>query len=235
MKKAQKRPVLVELKNGDNYLGKLVVCDHLMNMRLEEVTHYNRDSIILPDDPKFIIDKRSRCPKAKFLPEVSIKGMFVKFIRMPDNVITDAVDWERAKGKGRGKPSGSGVLAPDEISEDMNVPSEFVGVLIGKQGQTINSIVEMSAARVEVTREESKAAVWRKVIFSGGKKEVNAAKRLVVSKLEEFCGKVRRRPYELERIDDDDKVKIPSAAPSPKAGSRQTSNVSTSKEKSDKK
>lgn len=221
--------MLVELKNGDNYAGKLVVCDHLMNMRLEEVTHYNRDSIILPDDPRFVIDNRSRCPKAKFLPEVSIKGMFVKFIRMPDSVITDAVDWERAKGKGRGKPSASGVLGPDEICCGMQVPSEFVGVLIGKQGATINSIVEMSAARVEVTREESKSAIWRKVIFSGGKQQVNDAKRLVVAKLEEFCGKVRRRPYELER-NDDDKVMIPSTDPSPKSSvnhaSRQTSTVS---------
>ena len=74
LKSAQRRRVLVEMKNGENYAGKLVICDHLMNMRLEDVQHYNRDSVVLPDDIKFATEGRSRTPKVNYLPEVNIKG-----------------------------------------------------------------------------------------------------------------------------------------------------------------
>eukprot|EP00274_Cyanoptyche_gloeocystis_P003392 CAMPEP_0196664560 /NCGR_PEP_ID=MMETSP1086-20130531/57602_1 /TAXON_ID=77921 /ORGANISM="Cyanoptyche gloeocystis , Strain SAG4.97" /LENGTH=154 /DNA_ID=CAMNT_0042000933 /DNA_START=46 /DNA_END=510 /DNA_ORIENTATION=- len=103
LRTAQGHPMLVELKNGETYNGRLVNCDSWMNINLREVICTSRDG-----------DKFWR------IPECYIRGNNIKYLRIPDEVIDmvtdDALAKEekqkrkfnvgRARGRGRGRVGG---------------------------------------------------------------------------------------------------------------------------------
>ncbi|XP_065208726.1 U6 snRNA-associated Sm-like protein LSm4 [Planococcus citri] len=102
LKTAQNHPMLVELKNGETYNGHLVCCDSWMNINLREVICTSRDG-----------DKFWR------MPECYIRGITIKYIRIPDEVIDmmkeDMVTKQKARGDGRpgrGAPGQRGRNAP---------------------------------------------------------------------------------------------------------------------------
>lgn len=70
LRTAQNHPMLVELKNGETYNGHLVSCDNWMNINLREVICTSRDG-----------DRFWR------MPEVYIRGVNIKYLRIPDEVI----------------------------------------------------------------------------------------------------------------------------------------------------
>ncbi|CAI4210623.1 unnamed protein product [Parascedosporium putredinis] len=67
---AQGHPILVELKNGENLNGHLVMCDTWMNLTLKEVVQSS------PEGDKFVR-----------LPEAYVKGNNIKYLRVPDEII----------------------------------------------------------------------------------------------------------------------------------------------------
>uniref|UniRef100_A0A7S2CLJ6 U6 snRNA-associated Sm-like protein LSm4 n=1 Tax=Haptolina brevifila TaxID=156173 RepID=A0A7S2CLJ6_9EUKA len=89
LRTAAGHPMLVELKNGETYNGELVACDNWMNISLRGVICTSRDG-----------DRFWR------LPEVTIRGNNIKYLRIPEEVI-DMVpaeeDMAGAGGKGRGR------------------------------------------------------------------------------------------------------------------------------------
>ena len=62
--------MLVELKSGETYNGHLVSCDFMMNVALREVVLTSKDG------DRFF-----------HLPEATIRGPSIKYIRIPDNII----------------------------------------------------------------------------------------------------------------------------------------------------
>lgn len=84
LRTAQNHPMLVELKNGETYNGHLVQCDNWMNIQLREVICTSKDG-----------DRFWR------MPEVYIRGVNIKYLRIPDEVI-DMVREDEAKSQNRG-------------------------------------------------------------------------------------------------------------------------------------
>ncbi|CAN0055778.1 unnamed protein product [Heterosigma akashiwo] len=69
LRTAQGHPMLVELKNGDTYNGRLVNCDSWMNINLREVICTSRDG-----------------DRFWHLPECYVRGNSIKYLRIPDEV-----------------------------------------------------------------------------------------------------------------------------------------------------
>ena len=85
---AKGNPMLIELKNGDTYNGRLVSADTWMNINLEDVICTSREG--------------DRFWKLK---ECYIRGNAIKYLRIPDEII-DMVQDEKEKkfgGGGRGR------------------------------------------------------------------------------------------------------------------------------------
>ena len=88
-------PMLVELKNGDTYNGRLVSCDSWMNINLREVICTSRDG-----------DRFWR------MPECYMRGNAIKYLRIPDEVIDMVNEDEQLKSDrgGKGARGGRGCL-----------------------------------------------------------------------------------------------------------------------------
>lgn len=84
LRTAQNHPMLVELKNGETYNGHLVSCDNWMNINLREVICTSRDG-----------DKFWR------MPEVYIRGVNIKYLRIPDEVIDMVHEEEKHNQRNR--------------------------------------------------------------------------------------------------------------------------------------
>mmetsp|Transcript_10863 Transcript_10863/g.16014 ORF Transcript_10863/g.16014 Transcript_10863/m.16014 type:complete len:132 (-) Transcript_10863:431-826(-) len=84
-------PLLVELKGGDTYNGRLVSCDAWMNMNLQEVICTSRDG--------------DRFWK---LPSCYIRGSSVKYLRLPPDLLDKASEMEENEQPQRGGRGGRG-------------------------------------------------------------------------------------------------------------------------------
>ncbi|NWI93618.1 TDRKH protein, partial [Pitta sordida] len=72
------------------------------------------------------------------------------------------------------------------VAEELRVPWRAVGRIIGRGGETVRGICRSSGARVECLRDHnSKLDPVQVVQLSGTRKEVEAAKRLILEKLSE--------------------------------------------------
>ncbi|RLV91199.1 hypothetical protein JA1_004056 [Spathaspora sp. JA1] len=67
---AKNKPVLIELKTGETYQGDLINCDPWMNLTLKQVIHTNSNA-----------DEFSKET------EVYIRGMHIKYLRIPDEIM----------------------------------------------------------------------------------------------------------------------------------------------------
>lgn len=80
LKTASGSPLLVELKDGDTYNGRLVSCDAWMNMNLRDVICTSKDG--------------ERFWK---LPTCYIRGSAVKYLRLPPDLLQKAQEEERTQ------------------------------------------------------------------------------------------------------------------------------------------
>ncbi|KAG6929330.1 tudor and KH domain containing, partial [Chelydra serpentina] len=72
------------------------------------------------------------------------------------------------------------------VSEQFFVPQRAVGRIIGRGGETVRAICRSSGARVVCEKETDNAlCLTRLISLSGTRKEVNAAKQLILEKLSE--------------------------------------------------
>ncbi|KAI5959781.1 uncharacterized protein KGF55_005013 [Candida pseudojiufengensis] len=67
---AKNKPILIELKTGETYNGNLTNCDSWMNLTLHDVIQTN-----------------SSGDKFEKLSTIYIKGMHIKYLRIPDQVM----------------------------------------------------------------------------------------------------------------------------------------------------
>eukprot|EP01038_Epipyxis_sp_PR26KG_P010249 gene10249-13785_t len=82
LKTAENHPMLVELKNGDTYNGRLVSCNLFMNICLRDVICTSKDG--------------DRFWK---IPECYIRGNSIKYLRIPDEVIDLVAEEEQQNRK----------------------------------------------------------------------------------------------------------------------------------------
>lgn len=102
---------LVELKNGETYNGHLVCCDSWMNINLREVICTSRVSFLIE---KFLLYLRIKSlirfgfqdgDKFWRMSECYIRGITIKYIRIPDEVIDMMKeDMTKTKARGDGRP-----------------------------------------------------------------------------------------------------------------------------------
>eukprot|EP00752_Nemacystus_decipiens_P001818 g1756.t1 len=91
LKTAQGQPMLVELKNGDTYNGRLDNCDSWMNIKLKDVIFTSRDA------DKFVK-----------MVEVYVRGNSIKYVTIPEEVLDMVQEEDLSKekramgGRGRG-------------------------------------------------------------------------------------------------------------------------------------
>jgi len=87
--------MLVELKSGETYNGRLLNCDSWMNINLRDVICTSADG--------------TRFWK---IPECYIRGSSVKYLRLPEDIVDrvpeDDVTKHAGRGRGSGGRSGSG-------------------------------------------------------------------------------------------------------------------------------
>ena len=83
LKTAQGHPMLIELKNGDTYNGRLAACNMFMNIYLKDVICTSRTG--------------DRFWK---IPECYIRGNSIKYMRIPDEVLA-MVPEDSSQGKGK--------------------------------------------------------------------------------------------------------------------------------------
>ncbi|CAN3354347.1 U6 snRNA-associated Sm-like protein LSm4 [Diutina catenulata] len=70
---AKTKQIMVELKNGETYNGELINCDSWMNLTLKNVIQSSADG------EKFLS-----------IPEIYIRGMHIKYLRMPEEIMDHA-------------------------------------------------------------------------------------------------------------------------------------------------
>lgn len=103
LRAANGSPILVELKGGDTYNGRVVNCDTFMNMNLQDVICTSADG-----------EHFSK------LPSCYIRGSSIKYLRLPPSLLETAAAQQeeeernspfrggRGRGRGRMDPSGTG-------------------------------------------------------------------------------------------------------------------------------
>ncbi|CAM5175772.1 unnamed protein product [Eretmochelys imbricata] len=109
------------------------------------------------------------------------------------------------------------------VSEQFFVPQRAVGRIIGRGGETVRAICRSSGARVVCEKEtDNTLCLTRLISLSGTRKEVNAAKQLILEKLSEddvFRKKLalsaaarclRKQPLGMRREDPGQQGELPS-------------------------
>jgi U6 snRNA-associated Sm-like protein LSm4 len=105
---ARRQAVLVEVKSGETFNGTLLACDVWMNIRLGDVVRTDADGV--------------RCHALR---EVLVRGSAVKCVRLPDNVIDAAHEFNkkqhamrraRAAGEGGQRRDHGGARRSDSSS-----------------------------------------------------------------------------------------------------------------------
>jgi U6 snRNA-associated Sm-like protein LSm4 len=95
LKGSEGQDILIELKNGDTYNGKLISCNMFMNITIRDVTRTNKDGDQFWE-----------------MPECFIRGNCIKYLRIPDEIINNVAEEEIANRKafrgGRGGAGGRG-------------------------------------------------------------------------------------------------------------------------------
>ena len=92
LKASTSLPLLVELKSGTTYNGRLVSCDTYMNINLRDVVCTSQDG------ERFV--KLNEC---------YIRGSSIKFLRLPDEAVDRVVEEESINGgRGRGRGGDGG-------------------------------------------------------------------------------------------------------------------------------
>lgn len=73
MTAAKNQPIMVELKNGETLNGQLINCDQWMNLTLRDV-----------------IQSSANAEEFMKIPECYVRGLHIKYLRMPDELMDHA-------------------------------------------------------------------------------------------------------------------------------------------------
>ncbi|KAK3938864.1 hypothetical protein QBC46DRAFT_159591 [Diplogelasinospora grovesii] len=85
-------------------------------------------------------------------------------------------------GGGGGGPGGPG--GPDKINDSIYVPSEAVGMIIGKGGETIREMQNTTGCKINVSQSSGPGEVEREIGLVGSRDAINRAKHAIEEKVD---------------------------------------------------
>lgn len=87
------------------------------------------------------------------------------------------------RGGGSGWPSGGGGGGGYELQDTFSVPSNKVGLVMGKGGETIKSICAQSGAHCQVDKTAPEGAREKNIVIKGTPDAIETAKQLIAEKI----------------------------------------------------
>ncbi|KAK1772852.1 hypothetical protein QBC33DRAFT_31687 [Phialemonium atrogriseum] len=87
-------------------------------------------------------------------------------------------------GVGSGGGGGGGGGGPEKINDAIYVPSEAVGMIIGKGGETIREIQNNTGCKINVSQSSGPGEVEREIGLVGSRDAINRAKQVIEEKVE---------------------------------------------------
>jgi far upstream element-binding protein len=85
---------------------------------------------------------------------------------------------------GGGNFGGSGAATGDKINDSIFVPSDAVGMIIGKGGETIKDIQSTTGCKINVSPQSGPGEVEREIGLVGSREAIAAAKRAIEEKVD---------------------------------------------------
>jgi far upstream element-binding protein len=90
-----------------------------------------------------------------------------------------------AMGGGRDhNNSGGGGMTGDKIHDSIRVPSEAVGMIIGKRGDTIREIQNQTGCKINVAQSSGEGEIEREIALIGSRDSIAHAKRSIEEKVD---------------------------------------------------
>jgi far upstream element-binding protein len=96
----------------------------------------------------------------------------------------DRVPAPRDTGRDPGYGGAYGGAAADKINDSIFVPSEAVGMIIGKGGETIKDMQATTGCKINVSPSSGPGEVEREIGLVGSRDAIAAAKRAIEDKVE---------------------------------------------------
>ncbi|KAJ2740746.1 hypothetical protein GGI20_005643 [Coemansia sp. BCRC 34301] len=87
-------------------------------------------------------------------------------------------------GGGRGGAYGGPPMDRGQHSEEMQIPAEAVGIIIGRGGETIKQLQQASGARIQIIQGVDRSAPFKPVTISGDHGACMRARRMIEEKVE---------------------------------------------------
>ncbi|KAJ1669943.1 hypothetical protein GGF38_001872 [Coemansia sp. RSA 25] len=87
-------------------------------------------------------------------------------------------------GGGRGGAYGGPPMDRGQHSEEMQIPAEAVGIIIGRGGETIKQLQQASGARIQIIQGSDRSAPFKPVTISGDHGACMRARRMIEEKVE---------------------------------------------------
>jgi far upstream element-binding protein len=90
----------------------------------------------------------------------------------------------RPDSYGGGGGGGGGGGAPDKVNDSIYVPSDAVGMIIGKGGETIREMQNMTGCKINVSQSSGPGEVEREIGLVGSRDAIAQAKRAIEDKVD---------------------------------------------------
>lgn len=101
-------------------------------------------------------------------------------------LIMEIVDSDSTKGLNKDKPANPQVdqFGGDKIHDNIFVPSEAVGMIIGKGGETIKEMQNITACKINVTPSSGSGETEREIGLVGSRNAISQAKAAIMEKVD---------------------------------------------------
>jgi len=102
----------------------------------------------------------------------------------PQSKKTFKSDANMGMAGGRDHSSGGGGMNGDKIHDSIRVPSEAVGMIIGKRGDTIREIQNQTGCKINVAQSSGEGEIEREIALIGSRDSIAHAKRAIEEKVD---------------------------------------------------
>lgn len=99
-------------------------------------------------------------------------------------VDSDSRNGSNPAGARGGRNDNFGSAGPEKINDSVYVPSDAVGMIIGKGGETIRDIQNMSGCKINVSSSSGPGEVEREIVLVGSRDSIARAKRAIEDKVD---------------------------------------------------
>jgi far upstream element-binding protein len=106
-------------------------------------------------------------------------------------VDSDSRNGHNPAGRG-GRPEHFGGGGHEKVNDSIFVPSDAVGMIIGKRGETIREIQDMTGCKINVTQSSGPGEVEREIGLVGTREAIAQAKRAIEDKVDAAVGSQAR-------------------------------------------